>query len=98
MAVKAPPPVLLSDWAGFYLGVGWVEEVGGAGFGADGVVALEVAHDGVVGVDVLAGDDGLKGESDDLIEFADGLSGADGADGELVAGGDSGERGEAESR
>ncbi len=51
------------------------------GFGADGVIALEVASDEIVGVDEFADCDGLGGEADDLVELADGLSSGDGADG-----------------
>ena len=78
-------------------GCGSVEEFGGMGFGADGVVALEVAGDEVVGVDEFSDGDGLGGEADDLVELMDGLSGGDGAHGELVAGGDVGERGEVQA-
>ncbi len=65
------------------------------GFGADGIVAVEVSRDEVVGVDELAYGDGLRGETDDLVEFTDGLARRDGPDGQLVSGGDVGERGEA---
>jgi hypothetical protein len=57
------------------------------GVGADGVVALEVSGDEVVGVDEFADGDGLGGKADDLVELADGLTGGDGADGQFVAGG-----------
>ena len=78
-------------------GGGCVEKLGGVGFGADGVVALEVSGDEVVGVDEFADGDGLGGKANDLVELADGFAGGDGADGELVAGGDVGERSEAET-
>ena len=61
-------------------------------FRANGVVALEVASDEVVGVNQLAYGDGLGGKADDLIEFTDGFAGGDGMDGEFVAGGDVAER------
>ena len=64
---------------------------------ADGVVALEVSGDEVVGVDEFADGDGLGGEADDLVELTDGLAGGDGVDGELVAGGDVGERDEVQA-
>ena len=66
-------------------------------FGADGVVALKVSGDEVVGVDELAEGDGLGGKADDLVELADGFAGGDGAYGELVAGGDVGERSETQA-
>ena len=56
------------------------------GSGADGVVALEVTGDEIVGVDEFADGDGLGGEADDLVELTDGLSGRDGADGQFVSG------------
>jgi hypothetical protein len=67
------------------------------GFGADGVVALEVAGDEVVGVDELADGDGLGGKADDLVELTDGLSRGNGADGQFVSCRDVGERGEAQT-
>ncbi len=76
-------------------GVG--EQFGGVGVGADGVVALEVSGDEVVGVDEFADVDGLGGKTDDLVELTDGLSGGYGADGEFVSGGDVGEGGEAQT-
>ena len=62
------------------------------GFGADGVVALEVASNEVMGMDVRADGDGLGGEAYDLVELTDGLARGDGADREFVPGGDVGER------
>lgn len=76
-------------------GGGGFEECGGVSVGADGVFALEVVGDEVVGVDELAGSDGLRGKADDLIEFAYGFAGGYGTDGELVAGGDISKRNEA---
>ena len=65
-----------------------VGEVGGAGVDAVGVVAGEVAHAGVVGVDVFAGGDVGGGEADYLTVATDGLALGDGFDGDFVAGGD----------
>ena len=50
------------------------DEFGDARFGADGVVALEVTSDEVVGVDELAHGDRLGGEANDLVELTDGLA------------------------
>ena len=73
-------------------GRGRVEQFDGAGFGAYGVIALEVSGDEVVGVNQLTDGDGLRGKADDLIEFTDGFAWGDGMDGEFVAGGDVAER------
>jgi hypothetical protein len=62
------------------------------GFGADGVVALEVSGYQVVGVNELTHGDGLRGEADNLVELTDGLAGGNCVDGELVASGDVGGR------
>lgn len=67
-------------------------KLGGAGFGADGIVALEIACDEVMGVNVFPDGDGLGGEANDLVELTDGLARGDGTDREFVAGGDVGER------
>jgi hypothetical protein len=73
-------------------GGGGFEECGGVSFRADGVVALEVSGDEVVGVDEFASGDGLGGEADDLVELTDRLSGGDGAHRQLMSGRDVGER------
>lgn len=67
------------------------------GFGAYGVVALEVSRDQVVGVDELAYSNRLRGEADNLVELTDGLAGGNGVDGELVASGDVGGRNEVQA-
>ncbi len=54
---------------------------------AIGVVAVEIAHAAILGVDVLARRNRLRREADDLAVAADLFAGRDGADGDLVAGG-----------
>ena len=78
-------------------GCGFIDEFGGAGLGADGVVALKVTGDKVVGVDVFACGDRLGGEADDLVELTNGLAGGDGMKGEFMPGGDIGGRNEAQT-
>ena len=46
------------------------DEVGGMGVGTEGIVALEVAHDAVVRVDVRAGRKIFRREADDLVVLA----------------------------
>src|SRR5580704_1199590 len=67
-----------------------VKERGGAGFGADGVVAFKITGNEVVCVDVLADGNWLGGKADDLVELAHRLTGCDGADCEFVSRGDVG--------
>ena len=78
-------------------GSGWIEEFGGLRVGADGVVALEVTGDEVVGVDEFADGDGLGGEANDLVELTDGLPCRDRADGQFVPGGNIGRGREAQT-
>jgi len=51
-------------------------------------------RDHVVGVDVLAGSDGLRGDSDELAEFENAIAGSEGDECDLVAGGNFGCGGE----
>ena len=67
------------------------------GVGADGVVALEVSGDEVVGVDEFADIDGLGGKPDDVVELTDGPAAGDGMDGEFVSGGNVRRYGEAQT-
>jgi hypothetical protein len=67
-------------------GSGRVRVVHGLDPGAEGVVALEVAHGEVVHVHVLARADRRRGEADDLVVAAHGLARFDGTRGELVPG------------
>ena len=61
---------------------------GRLGVGAEGVVALEIAHGAVLDMDVLAGADRLGGEADDLVVAADRLARRDRPGRHLVAGRD----------
>jgi len=76
---------------------GVLEERGGMGFGADGVVALEVVGDEVVGVNKFTDGDGLGGKTDDLVELTDGLPGRNGVYRQLMTGRDIGERSEVQA-
>ncbi len=60
----------------------------GLDVGAEGVVALEIAHRQVVRVHVLAGRDRPAGEADDLVVAAHRLAGGDRPGGDLVPGRD----------
>ena len=64
------------------------DEGRGLDVGAEGIVAGEVPHLDVVGVDVLAGRDVGAGEADDLVVLAHRLAGPDRPGRDLVAGGD----------
>ena len=66
-------------------------------FGADGVVALEVTGDEIVGVDEFADGDGLGSKANDLVELTDGLAGGDGANRQFVSSGNIRGRGEAQT-
>ena len=65
--------------------MGRIEEFGRAGLGADRIIALKVTGDEIVGMNVFAGGDRVRRETNDLIEFADRLTGLDGMQCYLVA-------------
>ena len=69
-------------------GGGGRDVVRGLGIGAEGVVALELAHREIVEMHVLAGRDVAAGEADDLVVAAHRRAGLDRARGDLVAGRD----------
>jgi len=68
------------------LGLG--DKVGRMGVGAEGVVALEIAHGAVLHMDMLAGADRLGGEADDLVVAPDRLARRDRPGRHLVPGRD----------
>ena len=68
------------------------DELGGAGFDTDGVVAFEVGGYEIVSMNMFTDGDRLFSETYDLVEFADWLTRFDGVDGEFVSCGDVGDR------
>lgn len=71
-----------------------IDEFGRVRFGADGVIAFKVTCNEIMAVNEFASGYGLCGETNDLVEFTDGLPGRDGVYREFVPRGDVGTRGQ----
>jgi hypothetical protein len=69
-------------------GCGGVDQGGGLGFGANGVIALKITGDQIMAVNEFSDGDRLGGKTNDLIELTDRLTGGDGVDRQLMAGSD----------